>query len=64
MGRTAAKALSAKQVETETRPGYHADGPHTGLYLQVTVVNERVMHVLNLQADREKLLQLKAVKLE
>lgn len=42
MGRTAAKALSAKQVETETRAGYHADGPHTGLYLQVTPVNDRV----------------------
>ncbi len=42
MGRTAAKALSAKQVETEIRAGYHADGPHTGLYLQVTPVNERV----------------------
>lgn len=42
MGRTAAKALSAKQVETETRAGYHADGPHTGLYLQVTRVNDRV----------------------
>lgn len=36
MGRTAAKALSARQVETESRAGYHADGPHTGLYLQVT----------------------------
>lgn len=42
MGRTAAKALSAKQVETETRAGYHADGPHTGLYLQVTPGNDRV----------------------
>ena len=42
MGRTAAKALSAKQVETESRAGYHADGPHTGLYLQVTPVNDRV----------------------
>ena len=42
MGKTAAKALSAKQVESETRAGYHADGPHTGLYLQVTPVNERV----------------------
>jgi integrase len=42
VGRTAAKALSAKQVETETRAGYHADGPHTGLYLQVTPVNDRV----------------------
>ena len=42
MGRTAAKTLSAKQVDTETRAGYHADGPHTGLYLQVTTVNDRV----------------------
>jgi integrase len=42
VGRTAAKSLSAKQVETEIRAGYHADGPHTGLYLQVTPVNERV----------------------
>ena len=42
MGRTAAKTLSARQVETEVRPGYHADGPHTGLYLQVTPVHERV----------------------
>ena len=42
MGRTAAKALSARQVDTETRAGYHADGPHTGLYLQVTPVMERV----------------------
>lgn len=42
MGRIAAKSLTAKQVETETRVGRHADGPHTGLYLQVTSVNERV----------------------
>jgi integrase len=35
VGRVATKALSARQVETETRLGYHADGPHTGLYLQV-----------------------------
>ena len=42
MGRTAAKALSARQVDTETRAGYHADGPHTGLYLQVNPVMERV----------------------
>ncbi len=42
MGRTAAKTLSARQVETEVRPGYHADGPHTGLYLQVTPVQDRV----------------------
>ena len=42
MGRTAAKTLSARQVETEVRPGYHADGPHTGLYLQVTPVRDRV----------------------
>ncbi len=42
MCRTAAKTLSAKQVDTETRAGYHADGPNTGLYLQVTTVNDRV----------------------
>lgn len=42
MGRVAAKALSAKQVETETRAGYHADGPNTGLYLQVTPAKDRV----------------------
>ena len=36
MGRVAAKALTAKQVEKESMPGYHADGPNTGLYLQVT----------------------------
>lgn len=42
MGRKAAKTLSARQVETEVRPGYHADGPHTGLYLQVTPVRDRV----------------------
>ncbi len=36
MGRVAAKALTAKQVENESVPGYHADGPNTGLYLQVT----------------------------
>ena len=42
MGRVAIKTLSAKQVETESRAGYHADGPHTGLYLQVTPVKERV----------------------
>ena len=32
MGRVAAKALTAKQVEKEFTPGYHADGPNTGLY--------------------------------
>ena len=42
MGRTAAKSLSAKQVETEARPGYHADGANTGLYLQVTRTNSGV----------------------
>ena len=42
MGRTAAKTLSARQVEAEVRPGYHADGPHTGLYLQVTPIQDRV----------------------
>ncbi len=41
VGRTAAKALSARQVDTETRVGYHADGPHTGLYLQVTSSREQ-----------------------
>lgn len=35
MGRIAAKPLSAKQVENESRLGYHADGANTGLYLQV-----------------------------
>ena len=36
MGRVAERSLTARQVETETEPGYYADGPHTGLYLQVT----------------------------
>ncbi len=36
MGRIAAKSLTVKQVENETSPGYHADGPNTGLYLQIT----------------------------
>ncbi|MEY2618786.1 MAG: Prophage integrase, partial [Pseudomonadota bacterium] len=35
MGRVAAKPLSARQVENESRLGYHADGANTGLYLQV-----------------------------
>lgn len=35
MGRVAAKQLTVKQVEHETRLGYHADGANTGLYLQV-----------------------------
>lgn len=35
MGRTAKKLLTARQVNSEFRLGYHADGPHTGLYLQV-----------------------------
>ena len=42
MGRTAAKALTAKQVQTETRAGYHADGLCAGLNLQVTPLRERV----------------------
>jgi integrase len=42
VGRVAAKSLSAKQVDTEVRAGYHADGPHTGLYLQVTPFDDRV----------------------
>ena len=36
MGKIASKSLTAKQVETETRVGSYADGPHTGLYLQVS----------------------------
>lgn len=42
MGRTAAKALTAKQVQTETRAGYHADSLCTGLNLQVTTLRERI----------------------
>ena len=41
MGRISANSLSARQVDTETRTGYHADGPHTGLYLQVTSSREQ-----------------------
>lgn len=36
MGKIASKSLTARQVETETRVGSYADGPHTGLYLQVS----------------------------
>lgn len=36
MGRQASKPLTAKRVENESRLGYHADGAHPGLYLQVT----------------------------
>lgn len=42
MGRIAAKPLSAKQVENESRLGYHADGANTGLYLQVAQGQGRV----------------------
>ena len=42
MTRTAAKALTAKQVQTETRAGYHADGLCPGLNLQVTPLRERI----------------------
>lgn len=42
MGRVAAKPLSAKQVENESRLGYHADGANTGLYLQVAQGQGRV----------------------
>ena len=35
MGRVASKSLTAKQVETEKRLGYHADGACPGLNLQV-----------------------------
>jgi integrase len=36
VGRVAAKPLTARQVETETKLGYHADSTAPGLYLQVT----------------------------
>jgi integrase len=42
VGRVAAKPLSAKQVENESRLGYHADGANTGLYLQVSQGQGRV----------------------
>ncbi len=42
MGRIAAKPLTVKQVENETRLGYHADGANTGLYLQVAQGQGRV----------------------
>ncbi len=42
MGRTAARVLTAKQVQTETRAGYHADGLCAGLNLQVTPLRERI----------------------
>lgn len=42
MGRTAARALTAKQVQTETRAGYHADALCAGLNLQVTTLGERI----------------------
>jgi integrase len=35
VGRVAASPLTAKQAQHESRPGYYADGPNTGLYLQV-----------------------------
>lgn len=35
MAKAAAKALSARQVDTEKRVGYHADAAAMGLYLQV-----------------------------
>lgn len=36
MARAAARALTARQVDTEKRVGYHADAGAMGLYLQVT----------------------------
>lgn len=42
MGRIAAKPLNAKQIENESRLGYHADGANTGLYLQVAQGQGRV----------------------
>jgi integrase len=42
VGRNAAKSLTAKQVESETRIGYHADGACTGLILQVVQGQGRI----------------------
>lgn len=42
MGRISTKLLTAKQVESESRTGYHADGSNTGLYLQVTSRKGRI----------------------
>ncbi len=42
MGRLASKPLTAKRVESECRPGYHADGASVGLYLQVATGQGRV----------------------
>ena len=43
MGRTGTKSLTAKQVETESRIGYHADALSTGLYLQVVQGSGRLV---------------------
>jgi hypothetical protein len=37
VGRAATTTLTARLVETESKPGYYADRLHTGLYLQVAV---------------------------
>ncbi len=42
MGRNAAKPLTAKQVESEKRVGYHADGACAGLNLQVVQGQGRI----------------------
>ena len=42
MGRTALKPLTARRVETESKPGYYADSVTPGLYLQITVGRSRV----------------------
>lgn len=42
MGRIAAKPLTAKQVESEKRDGYHADGACPGLNLQVAQGKGRI----------------------
>jgi len=42
VGRFSTKLLTAKQVESESRTGYHADGSNTGLYLQVTSRKSRI----------------------
>lgn len=43
MGRIAAKSLTAKQVETEKRIGYHADASCPGLNLQVTQGKDHIV---------------------
>lgn len=42
MGKQASKPLTVKRIESECRPGYHADGASVGLYLQVATGKDRV----------------------